>query len=177
MYVPLIYGVDDIDYDPEIGRRLLVFVDDVLQRYVVRYDAIDGWVDRQKRQINGLPSEPHGRSGWIEVERVHGTVVVTADQHGQANTQEMGMKLAEVFEAAGMLERRARLLREAARPPHEISISGHFVDRSIKEAIFDAYRGQIAKAIADIESTLIGWGIDLDSPMPGDEAPPPGSKV
>lgn len=50
---PVRYAVGQPDFDPEIGRRLRVFVDAVEQKQVVEYDCQEGTVLRNKLDDQG----------------------------------------------------------------------------------------------------------------------------
>lgn len=71
---PARYSVTQADFDPEIGRRLLIRLDGVEQHMVVEYDCEEGWVLRNKPDENGKAQlAPNKREVWKETVTGHVT--------------------------------------------------------------------------------------------------------
>lgn len=74
--LPRRLDIDDADFDIELARRVTVSLNGVEQRWVIAFDADQGFVKRKRLDERGQPLDPIGSSGWIEVETVHGDVEV-----------------------------------------------------------------------------------------------------
>lgn len=73
---PVRYGVDRHDFDPEIGRRLRVFVDGVEQKQVIKYDCEAGTVLRNKLDENGQAQIDPVKRDEVWTEALTGQVTV-----------------------------------------------------------------------------------------------------
>ncbi|WP_311270503.1 hypothetical protein [Sphingobium sp. WCS2017Hpa-17] len=77
MIVPVRYSIHQKDFDPAIGRCLLISLDGVEQQAVVAYDCEAGWVDRHVLDENGQAQPDPQWRGQYWMERVTGAVTVT----------------------------------------------------------------------------------------------------
>lgn len=73
--IPARYSVDQDDYDPDLGARLLIKLNGAEQDRVVEYDAEAGWVDRVETDAAGEIVIDQFR-GTVSIERMSGLVEV-----------------------------------------------------------------------------------------------------
>jgi len=73
--IPTKLSVDDPDYDPDLGARLVVSVNGVAQSHVTAYDIGAGHIYRFKDDKDGQIVA--GKDGWPGLEIIKGDVAVT----------------------------------------------------------------------------------------------------
>lgn len=73
---PVRYSVGQEDFDPEIGRRLRIFVDGVEQQEVVEYDCEAGTVLKNKLNDEGRAQPDPTDRNRVWRETVKGAVTV-----------------------------------------------------------------------------------------------------
>ncbi|WP_159981903.1 MULTISPECIES: hypothetical protein [unclassified Novosphingobium] len=74
--IPAKGSVYDEDFDPELGRRLIISLDGVVQDQVVAYDIEAGVVTKHKVDAHGEVVVDREREEIVKVD-VHGAVTVT----------------------------------------------------------------------------------------------------
>lgn len=74
-WLPARYDISQADYNPEIGRRLLIKLDGIKQDMVLAYDAEQGWLIRYRTDENGqiIIDREHDRA---KQETVYGVVTI-----------------------------------------------------------------------------------------------------
>ncbi|HEX7856103.1 MAG TPA: hypothetical protein VF503_20680 [Sphingobium sp.] len=82
MEAPIRYSTDDPDFDPRLGRRLIVAVDGVEQQQVASYDIEAGFIERAEVGVDGKIVVT--TLGNVSIERVQGAITVTLKPEGAA---------------------------------------------------------------------------------------------
>ncbi|EJL23968.1 hypothetical protein [Novosphingobium sp. AP12] len=73
--IPTRYAVGDDDFDPEVGRRLIISLNGVLQDHVIAYDIEAGIVTKHKLDEAGEIIIDREREEIVKID-MHGAVTV-----------------------------------------------------------------------------------------------------